>query len=153
MKLLNTELQAQQNCLKAVNKVASKLFFFWNRVEDLGYVKDVEMKIRPYNGGYQINTTMVRTEKYYGCFTGSEGGTSDIYKMIDGFCSLELYPEAWFEANLEREGLARIEGRKVSFTENYGSYRKQVKTNEYSEYEEFVEENRKVISEAMNMLK
>ena len=148
MKLLNTELQAQQNCLKAVNKVASKLFLFWNRAEELGYVKDVEMKIRPYKGGYEIQITMNRTEKYYGCFTESEGGTSDIYKMIDGFGYLHLEPECWFEANLERESSARIEGRKVS-----GSYRKYVKTNDYSEYEEFVEENRKVISEAMNMLK
>ena len=154
MKLLNTELQAQQNCLKAVNEVASKLFLFWSRVEILGYVKNVEMKIRPYNGGYEIKTEMIRTEKYYGCcFTESEGDISDIYKMIDGFGYLHLEPECWFETNLERKGSARIEGRKVSFTENYDSYRKYVKTNDYSEYKEFVEENSKVIRKAMNILK
>ena len=153
MKLINTEVQAQQNCLKAINEVAGKLFLFWNRVEELGYAENVEMKIIPYNIGYQLVTNMKHTHKYYSLLTESEEGNSDIYKMICGFGYLHIQPECWFETNLEREGSGRIEGRKVSRAVNYDSYRKQVITNDYSEYEDFVEENIKVIEEAMKMLK
>ncbi len=144
MKLYNTTVEAQQNCLKAVSQLSNELARFFEEAEKLEYLTDVEITVKPYNDGYELKVEFQENEKSW--------MDSKMYRIFSGMSHLYIQPESFFEITLKRGEKARYEGQCLSFNENYCSYRHEVDVQDSTNLYEFINLNRETIREATEKL-